>query len=130
MLSRILVSCFVLFATGESVACGCATPSDMFEAWQVHGLSGRGEVFHGKVSRYFGPKEVDVQVIESFAGSGGTKHLIGAPGPADECGGEFSPGEEFIYLPTKENVIGYCSKLWVTPGTIERLRAIAKRSGK
>jgi hypothetical protein len=130
MLARVSVFLLAIVTTGASLACSCVPQEQGLARMEAEGFLGRGDVFHAKVSHWTSSKEVDVQIIEAFAGTGGTKHLVGEPGPGEICGGQFSPGEEFIYLPSRGNVIGYCSKWRATPATLSRLRAIAQRPSR
>jgi len=127
MFSRISILCLALLGSGTSFACSCARQEQALAQMEAKGFVGRGDVFHGRVSRWLSPKEVDVQVIEAFSGRPGPRRLVGVAGSSDMCGGKFSPREEFIYLPIRGNFIHLCSKLRATPEALARLRAIAQR---
>ena len=112
-------------------ACSCASDERIISLIEAHGFKGRqASAFHGRVVRWIGPKEVEVEVIEAYTPFGGMRHLVATPGPEEKCGGSFSPNEDFIYLPLPDDLIDSCSKLSATTDNLVRLRQASKRKTK
>jgi hypothetical protein len=123
--------CSLTAAATPASACSCASEERIVSLIEVHGFKGRqASAFHGRVVRWIGPKEVEVEVVEAFTPFGGMRHLVATPGPEEKCGGSFSPNESFIYLPLPDDLIDFCSKLSATTDNLTRLRKASKRAAK
>ena len=67
-------------------ACSCASDERIISLIEAHGFKGRqASAFHGRVVRWIGPKEVEVEVIEAYTPFGGMRHLVATPGPEEKC---------------------------------------------
>jgi len=137
MLTRFSIVCCFLFATSTAMACSCAGAESWLKSVESQGLPVNADIFRGKVERWISEREIDVRVIEAFAGNRETKRLIALPNETS-CSFKFSErevGTEALYVVGKggffsvfgAQVLGFCSRLQASPQTLDRLRAIAMR---
>jgi len=137
MFTRLSILCFLLFATGTAMACSCIGDEGWLKSLESSGLPANADIFRGRVERWISEKEIDVRVTEAFSGSRETRRLIAQPS-AGGCSVTFpetTVGSEAIYVVQKSGflsffgaeVLGFCSQHWASPGTLDRLRVIAKR---
>jgi len=138
MLTRLLILCFFLFVTRPAMACSCGGAERWLKSVESQGLPANVDIFRGKVERWISAREIDVRVIEAFAGNRETRRFIALPNETS-CSFEFSErevGTEALYVVQKggffsvfgAQVLGFCSRLQVNQQALDRLRKIAMRT--
>jgi hypothetical protein len=119
-LQRAALVAFLLSTPGTLLACECAGP-DFLVSGLERSEGRNADVFLGRVVRALSPREVEVEVLESFSGTGGLKRLQSRD--TSSCAIVLVPGQRHVFAPGPDGLVNLCSRYDATPGLLARLRA-------
>lgn len=107
-------------APDSLLACECASASLLVSSLQRR-EDRDAEVFLGRVARILSPREAEVEVLESFSGTGGLKRLRSRD--SSSCAVGFGAGQRHVYAPATGGLVDLCSRHDPSPEFLDRLRA-------
>jgi hypothetical protein len=109
----------LLAAHGAAIACSCVDLSRSSAAGLRARFAAAERVVHARVSQALSPHEAQIEVLESFKGSGATLAAM----RENDCAFQFSPGEEYVYF-VFNGVVSLCGRVTPRAELLERLRAL------
>lgn len=110
---------FLLAAPAAATACSCTDLARANAAGLRARFAAAERVVHARVAQVLSPHEAAIEVLESFKGSGAT--LASMSG--NDCGFQFSAGEEYVYF-VFNGTVSLCGRTAPRAQLLEHLRLL------